>query len=418
MKIPNFGFPGSSFVHGRTGFAVLCAAVFLGIFLPACTRGRISSVARMDLFSLEIGPLEDQVNLYNLIEGRTNHNPSVAMRDGLFYISDTEGKKIVRYNSYGDLLFVIYNGETNPPPITLSHGIEDEGVVTRWTIAHPLREPGALTVDSRKHIYAADKVEEERMATDEESKSHLDTVVLHFDDSGRYVNFLGQEGIGGKPFPIISGIYASVNDEIAVVCLLSSGWNIYWFNSEGTLLYLVHLSQDSIPMPSGRTISYASLDKVVAAPDERKLFFKVNFYRSESEEDGANPAVPDSSLIWIMNVEDGSYEDPINVPFFEYTTQENNNQKVTQRLFYSMLGVIKNNRVFLSFPVDGGYSLLVLTAGTREQRLGFIQVRGEEQEYNTFNLSAEGILSGLLASEWDARLVWWRTDRLLGEMNL
>jgi hypothetical protein len=83
-----------------------------------------------------------------------------------------------------------------------------------------------------------------------------------------------------------------------------------------------------------------------------------------------------------------------------------------------MLGVIKDSRVFLYFPVDGGYSLLVLTAGSREQRLGFIQVRNEELEYNTFNLSAEGILSGLLATEWDARLVWWRTDRLLGEMNL
>jgi hypothetical protein len=68
--------------------------------------------------------------------------------------------------------------------------------------------------------------------------------------------------------------------------------------------------------------------------------------------------------------------------------------------------------------VDGGYSLLVLTAGSEEQRLGFIQVRNDELEYNTFNLSAEGILSGLVATNWDARLVWWRTDRLLGEMSL
>jgi hypothetical protein len=74
--------------------------------------------------------------------------------------------------------------------------------------------------------------------------------------------------------------------------------------------------------------------------------------------------------------------------------------------------------VFLYFPVDGGYSLLVLTAGSEEQRLGFIQVRNDELEYNTFNLSAEGILSGLVATNWEARFVWWRTDRLLGEMNL
>jgi hypothetical protein len=312
---------------------------------------------------------------------------------------------------------VIYNEETNPPPITLSHGIEEEGVITRWTITHPLREPGVITVDSRKHIYAADKVEEERRSVDDEHKSLLDTVVLHFDDSGRFVNFLGQEGIGGKPFPLITGIYATVDDEIAVICLLSTGWNIYWFNSEGTLLYLVQLRRDSIPVPPGHDISYSSLDKVAAAPDERKLFFKVNYYSSKEDEDGNIQALPDSSVIWIMNVESGSYEEPLEVPFFEYTTAENN-KKVTQRLFYSMLGVIKNERTFLYYPVDGGYSLLVLAANTKEQRLGFIQVRNEEQEYNTFNLSAEGILSGLLATEWDARLVWWRTDRLLGEMNL
>ncbi|MDR1929377.1 MAG: hypothetical protein LBQ44_01990 [Treponema sp.] len=396
----------------------LCFFIVLsGFILLSCSRGHISSVARIDLFGLEIGPMEDQVNLHNLMRGNSGHKTSFAMRDGLFYISDTEGRKIVRYNSYGDLLFVIYNGETNPPPITLSHGIEEAGVVTRWTISYPLMEPGVIAVDSRKHIYVADKVEEDRKSMDDENKSLLDTVVLHFDDSGRYVNFLGQEGIGGKPFPIITGIYATVDDEIAVVCLLSTGWNIYWFDSGGTLLYLVHLRRDGIPVPEGADVSYASLDRVIAAPDERKLFFKVNYYRLNEDENGNSQTVPDSSTIWIMNAEDGSYDKPVSVPFFEYTTTEND-KKVTQRLFYSLLGVIKEGRIFLDYPIDGGYSLLILTAHSREQRLGFIQVRNDEQEYNTFNLSPEGILSGLLATEWDARLVWWRTERLLGEMNL
>jgi hypothetical protein len=389
---------------------VFCLFV-LSLF--ACSSSRVSSVARIDLFGLEIGPLDNQINL-SLADGVLSHKASLAMRDGLFYIADTSGKKIIRYTSFGDLLFVIYNDQTNPPPITLRHGIEEEGMATRWSIAHPLKEPGAVTVDSRKHIYAIDKVEEEKTLFDIENKSRLDTVVLHFDESGRFVNFLGQEGTGGKPFPRISGIYATVNDEIAVVCLLPDGWDVYWFSPEGALLYLVHIRKDGIPLPpesAGRGISFSTMDSIAAAPDERRLFLKVDYYR------GLSPAVPDSSLVWIVNIEDGTYEDSINVPFFEYTATENN-QKISQRLLYSMLGVVKNKRVFLYFPVDGGYSLLVLTAGSREQRLGFIQVRNDELEYNTFNLSPEGILSGLLATNWDARLVWWRTDRLLGEMNL
>ncbi|MDR2210438.1 MAG: hypothetical protein LBO65_03090 [Spirochaetaceae bacterium] len=400
-------------------FAGQVAPVFslVILFFLGCSQGRISSVARMDLFNLEIGPLEDQVNLSSIAAGQSSNRTSLAMRDGLFYISDTSGGKIVRYNSYGDLLFVIYNEETSPPPVTLRRGIDEEGMVTRWSIAYPLREPGALTVDSRKHIYAADKVDNDRKFMDTETNSLLDNVVIHFNDSGRFVNFLGQEGIGGKPFSRIMGVYASRDDEIAVVCLLSSGWNIYWFNSEGTLLYLVQLRNDGIPIPAGSTVHYASMDTVTVSPDDRKLFFKVDYYRNSVDESSNSIAIPDSSAIWIMDVETGAYEEPVFVPFFEYTTTENE-KKVTQKLPYAMLGVIKDSRIFLYFPVDGGYSLLVLTAGSREQRLGFIQVRNDELEYNTFNLSAEGILSGLLATEWDARLVWWRTDRLLGEMSL
>ncbi|MDR0403995.1 MAG: hypothetical protein LBH35_10470 [Treponema sp.] len=395
-----------------SGLLVLSVTAGL-FFLSSCARGRISSLARADLFSLEIGPLDNQVNLSNMGNVVSDHRAALAMRDGFFYISDTLGKKIIRYTSFGDLLFVIYNDSDNPPPITLRHGIEDEGVATRWSIAHPLREPGAITVDSRKYIYAADKAEEERQSFDSEDKTLLDTVVLRFNDSGRFVDFLGQEGTGGKPFPRIAGIHASVNDEIAVVSLLSTGWNIYWFNSEGILLYLVHLKRDSIPVPAGRNISFSSMDSIAVSPDSRKLFLKVDYYSAAAD----GPAVPDSSLVWIMNVETGAYEASMDIPFFEYTTTENN-QKVTQRLFYFMLGAIKDDRVFLYFPVDGGYSLLVLTADSNDQRLGFIQVRNDELEYNTFNLSAEGILSGLVATNWEARFVWWRTDRLLGEIGL
>ncbi|MDR1390378.1 MAG: hypothetical protein LBJ31_10445 [Treponema sp.] len=395
---------------------LLLALVLSGLGLSGCSRGRISSVARMDLFNLKIGPLEDQINLTNQAGISSGNRTSLAMRDGLFYISDTAGAKIVRYNSYGDLLFVIYNDQTNPPPVTLTRGIDEEGMATRWSISYPLREPGSLSVDSRKHIYAADTVEDEKKQQDGETGSLLDNVVLHFDEAGRFVNMLGQEGIGGKPFPRITGIYASVEDEIAVVCLLTIGWNVYWFNSDGTLLYLIHIRNDNLPAPYGADISYGSMDTVSASPDGRRLLFKVDYYRVETNNENTM-AVPDSSVIWIMNVENGSYEESIKVPFFEYTTTEDN-QKITQKLPYAMMGVIRNSRVLLYFPVDGGYSLLVLTAGTTAQRLGFIQVRNDELEYNTFNLSSEGILSGLLATEWDARLVWWRTERLLGESSL
>jgi hypothetical protein len=301
-------------------------------------------------------------------------------------------------------------------------------------------EPGAITVDSRKHIYVEDRLPYERHSRDTESRALLDSLVLHFDETGRFVEYLGQEGVGGTPFPRINGIFTSVDDELAVVCRLPTGWNVYWFDAEGFLLYAVHLRNDAIPIPRERSGVFPSVDTVMAAPDGRRLFIKVDYYRTTFDEstNTNSGAENDSSVIWVMDVENSVYVDAIEVPFFEYPGGESGGRG-TEKLLYSMLGVIKKNRVFLSFPVDGGYSLLILAANDGsaaadsgaaartggsvggnaaaiEQRRAFIRVDNEELQFNTFNLSDDGILSGLLATEHEARLVWWRTDRLAGEL--
>jgi hypothetical protein len=118
-----------------------------------------------------------------------------------------------------------------------------------------------------------------------------------------------------------------------------------------------------------------------------------------------------------MNVEDGSYQGTIEVPFFEQSATVNNS-RVTERLLYSLLGVVKNDRVFLAFPVEEGYSIMILSTDPHEQRRGFIQVQPEELQFNAFAISAEGILSALLATDFNAKLVWWRTDKFLEETAL
>jgi hypothetical protein len=386
------------------------------LFLSACVNEAVVSVAREDLFSLDIGRLEDQIDLYNLEGGRSVRKTSLAMRDGLFYISDGNGEKIVHYTSYGDLLFMIYNEETVPPPLTLRTDVEISGVVTRWAFPYPLREPGEIAVDSRKHIYVEDRFPYERYSYDTENRALLDSTVLHFDGSGRFVEYLGQEGIGGSPFPRIEHIYTSIRDEFAVVCKLPLGWHIYWFDNESTLLYFVQLKNDAIPVPPDRLPVFPSVDTIAVSPDSRRLFIKVDYYR-EIFDESTNTKLgtePDGSVLWIMDVETGAYTETIEVPFFEYTVTENN-RHVTEKLLYSFLGVIKDDKVFLSCPVDGGYSIMLLSTDPHDQRQGFIQVDNEELQFNTFNISSEGILSALLATNWQAELVWWRTDKFLEE---
>ena len=397
----------------------LCAAFLAALFVFSCNKSvKIPSVEREDLFTLDIGKLEDQIALFNLDGDRGIRRTSIAMRDGLFYISDGNGDKILRYNSYGDLLFMIYNEETNPPPLTLKP-LQEGSLVTRWAVSYPLQEPGEITVDSRKDIYVRDRLPYERHSFDTESKALLDSVILHFDADGKFVEYLGREGVGGTPFPNIEGLYTSLQDDLVVVCRLPTGWNIYWYDSEGIFRFVVQLKNDAVPIPSDRENVFASLDRICVAPDARKLFIKVDYYRNTYDEstNTRTGIEPDSSVIWIMNAEDGSWEKHIDVPFFESTSTEQN-RRTTSRMPYSLLGVINGGRIFLSFPVEGGYSLLVIPAESGmagEQRKGFIRVDDSELQFNVFDLSADGILSGLLADEWQVKLVWWRTDKFLGD---
>ncbi|MDR1904012.1 MAG: hypothetical protein LBQ88_17215 [Treponema sp.] len=392
--------------------------LMLVLILAGCSRDKPVQVVREDLFTLDIGRQEDQIALYDLDGDQGIPRTDISMRDGLFYIADGNGEKIVRYNSYGDLLFMIYNEETNPVPLSL-RPMQESGVVTRWTFHYPFLEPSKIAVDSRKHIYAADKLPFERHSFDSENKALLDSIILHFDEKGDIIEYLGQEGKGGSPFPRISGIYTSIRDEFAVVCRLSKGWNIYWFDANGTVLFLISIPEQVVPVPVDREMAASSVDSLFVAPDDRKIYFKVDYYRDTYDESTGirTGNEPDSSIIWIMNVEDGSYAGTLEVPLFEYTFIENN-RRVTEKMFYSFLGVMQGGRAFLSFPVEGGYSILIMSsefAVSNEQRQGFIQVGSEELLFNIFDLSDEGILSALLLDDWQAKVVWWRTDKLIGD---
>jgi len=386
------------------------------IFTGACKSNQIDSLEREELFTLEVGHMEDQVALYNLDGTRGIRRTSFTMRDGQFYIADGNGGKISRFNSYGDLLFMIYNEETNPPPFSLKTIISSEEQATRWAYSYPLEQPGWIAVDSRKHIFVEDRLPPQSHRLDRERNSLLDGIILHFDQDGRFVNYLGCEGVGGSPFPRIVALTATVNDELAVICRLPSGWEIYWFNSSGMLLYLVKISSSIIPTLPDWPQALSVVDSVMASPDSRKLFIKVDYSRdtfdqSTNTRTGSEPV---TSAIWTLNVEDGTYSNTAEIPLFEIS-QGGNGSKTP--VFYIMLGVSRNEKALLYFPVDTGYSLLYVDTQSNEQQRRNINFSNDEIRYNDFFLSTEGILSAMLADSYNIKLVWWRTDRLMGEVH-
>jgi hypothetical protein len=111
-----------------------------------------------------------------------------------------------------------------------------------------------------------------------------------------------------------------------------------------------------------------------------------------------------------MDVETGAYTGSIEVPFYEQTWNQGRTRE-TEALLYSFLGAASGGQVFLYFPEPAGYAVLILSANdAAQQERGVIRVDPDELFYNAFYLSPDGILSGLLATEDQVRIVWWRSD--------
>jgi len=382
-------------------------------FTCSCKNKTIGSVEREDLFTLEIGPMEDQIALYKLEGNMGIKRTGFTMREGLFYIADGNAGKIVRYNSYGDLLFMIYNEETNPAPITLKTNITGEEQTTRWAYTYPLYAPGWITVDSRRHIFAEERLAEQAHRTDPESKAVLDGIILHFDQDGKFINYLGREGIGGSPFPRIVGLTTSVKDELAVICRIPDGWNIYWYNASGMLLYLVKIASEAIPAYPDWPQAITAVDHVTAAVDARKILIKADYSRDTFDQltNTRTGSEPVGSVIWILDVEDGSYSGSIDVPLFEFTEK---NRTAGVKVFYSMIGVMRGGKVLLYFPVETGFSILFVDSNSREQRRGYLNFFIDELKYNDFFFSPDGILCAMFADNYNVKLLWWRTDKFIG----
>jgi hypothetical protein len=199
-----------------------------------------------------------------------------------------------------------------------------------------------------------------------------------------------------------------------VICRIPDGWNVYWYSASGALLYEVKIKSDAIPSLPDWPEAMSAMDCIAAAPDSRKLFLKVDYYRNTFDQltSTRTGSEPGSSAIWILNVEDGTYSRPVEIPLYELSE---NGRPAGIRVFYSMLGVMRGGKALLYSPVDTGYSILFLDTHTREQRRALIHFTNDELRFNDFNLSPEGIISAMLVDDFRLKMVWWRTDKIMGE---
>jgi hypothetical protein len=401
----------------RSRAAVYAALIIAVAATFSCSgkMARVTRVTRQDLFSLSLGRMEDQIDLTgDQVTGSSKLR--LFMRDGIFFVSNGKGRKMMEFSSYGDLLSLIYDPESNPAPVLLSTQGEDSSF--RKAYQHPFQDIGEIAVNSKQDIFIEDKLPPERGVPDETSQSILDAVVLRFDKQGTYKDFIGREGIGGTPFPNIIGLYCTNSDEIVVVSVSQEDWRVNWYDSQGGLVYSLSIRRDSLPFLEKKEF-ISSLEKIVPAPDARILYMKIDYYNEDIDPTTkASTGVRyHSSLVWHIDPRDGSVYDPIAVPSVNKKEEGKFGSSDYTRV-YEFIGVASGKNLIFMMPDDkDAYSVMILNGQTKGIQKISISLEGEDLLGSAFHVSSDGILSAILVSSFDAKVALWRIDRILGEVR-
>lgn len=399
-----------------TGFSVL-----LIFSLASCFNiGKRISIAETNLFEIEYGNFEEQLNLFD-IKNPGSIDTYVTMRDGFFYIVNGESEKILSLNSYGDLLSLYYNEDFYAP--LKGRNIREKSSSYNWkTLVYPFQLNGKISVDSRKYIYCVGVVPKERNEQDETENLLYSQVVLRISSDGSTVDYIGQQGPGGTPFPTIKNIYTTENNELVVVSSLNDGLMVFWFGNNGFLRYQVPVRLSSVPSITPESVNsiapadelFVTIENIVPDCYAERLYVKVDYYFPHIDEESKTQSGIDfvKSMIYPLSIQTGLYAEALSIASYEDAVAEDFS-KIVYHVPYDFFGITKNNWMFFIVTTENGFDLQMVQPGTQNVIKRTLNVNFKDTLYYSLSLSSEGIISALLCDKNSAKVVWWRTDSLI-----
>ena len=410
----------------------------LGVLLiAACSRPPTPELARDELFTLSIGPLDEQINLFRIAGAPARGTTSISMRDGLFYIANGNAGKIMQLSSHGDLVLLIYDPDTNPEPVGFALPASSGAIAaTRIAVPHPFNDLGHVAVDRTGRIAVVDAVAAAGDAAGT-PRAH-GQVVRRFSPRGEDLSFIGQEGVGGTPFPLVHRLTVTAGDGLVVIARTVQQWLVFWYDADGRLLERVELPHTRLVGGEDAVV----IRDVFPHLAERRLTLLVDRWRPragarpESDAGGAGEvgaaADPRSGPeIGVGGPEIRLYDIASRSVVAEFplpagaagqagSTGQGDAAAVGQGAAsassYYPLGVTDGGRLFLIRREDERtHSLLVLSRGGGVVTRRLFKLEEAGLSFVTLGMSADGVMFGLLAEAEIARVVWWRGDLLLAQ---
>lgn len=355
--------------------------------LFACSRSSDIELEKKTMFTLPYGALDDEITPLAV-----SH---IAMNDGFFYIIDSSLAKMMKFNSYGDLLLLQYNPEKNPTQI-LVHKSKDNAPSNKAAVPFPYREPSQIAVTDDQAFFVADTLPEEETMWSNDYGCMLTSTVHCFDSRGKLICDLGQDGRGSStPFSRITRLETTENRHLVVHTLTPKGQVIYWFDGQLKLLYSVMADPSVLPQAETEH-RIVDIDSLSASQAEPLLFIKADFYTESGEDIDFY-----KSSVFCYDIELAKCVWSIDIPMAE--------------TLYQMLGVYGKEQIYLACPVDTDTYKLLILDGPRSIAVNTPLALGQTDiQMLEFNLGSHGIITALISYEDEVSAVWWRSDKLLG----
>ncbi len=386
--------------------------VLFAFFCFSCYKENVQDMKREDLFSLSYGSFEDDINLSNIYKIPNNSVDSqILMKKGFFYISNSGSKKVLKLTSFGDLLAVYYNGEYNRMPDFINQK-KDDVLSTREAIEYPFNFPTFIAVLENKSVYIVDTLTEDRIEYDLEDNIGLRNIVLHFNEKGEFIDYIGQEGYGGSPFPTIDAIYSNIQNEIIVVCRVNQNVRVYFYNNKGALVHKYSISTDSFPdIYKEKKETYMNIDRLV--PNGDSLYVKVDYYVQEIDtiSNVKKGIMYDKTMLHKFDRKTKTYINSVELPFYE-DTEIRNGDTIKIKRIYELIGITDDEKCFLMTPKNEVFALAIFDIKNNKTYKHDLIVPSKTI-YNNFYVSNDGILCALFADDEKVRVSMWQTNILL-----
>lgn len=384
------------------------------ILLSCSRKNAVESISEDELFTVSYGNFEEQLNIFSL-NSVGDISTGIFMQDGFFYLVNGESQKIMEMNSYGDLLTLYYNEDSLTKTLIESSDRADLSI--HKEIAYPFGYTGQLAVDSAKCIYVVSTIPRDRQELSSDGTTLYSQTILRMPRDGSQIDYIGQQGPGGTPFPFIRNIYTNSNDEFVAVCSVNDGLMVYWFGKDGFLKSMVPVSSSEAPKIAGideDSSVFVTVENVIPDFNEYKLYVKIDNYSSYSDKASKAQAGISyiNTLLYPLDLATGLYGNPVSIPPYEESVTVDYSRLV-YKLPYDFLGVTKNGWKFFVVSTTNGFDVEMIHSESQKVLHRHFDVNKSNLLYHNMSLSSDGIISALFADENNARVVWYRTDKLI-----